>query len=53
MDVKRFNMRRAEEERRKAAAAENDEARRGHDELAAIFEARAAARAPEKQASGN
>lgn len=53
MDVRRFNMRRAEEERQKAASAESEEARRGHDELAAIFEARAAARAAQEQASGS
>ena len=52
MDVTRFNRRRAEEERRKAAAADSDEARKGHDELAAIFEARAAARAAQDRVSG-
>jgi hypothetical protein len=52
MDVTRFNRLRAEEERRKAASAESEEARRGHDELAAIFEARAAARAAQEQATG-
>jgi hypothetical protein len=49
--VKRFNMRRAEEERRKAASADSEEARKGHDELARIFEARAAARRAEQDAS--
>ena len=52
MDVRRFNMRRAEEERQKAASADSEEARRGHDELAAIFEARAAARAAQEQSPG-
>ena len=51
MDVRNFNIRRAEEERRKAATAENEEARKGHDELAAIFEARAAARASQERAA--
>ena len=45
MEVKRFNLRRAEEERRKAAAAGDEAERNGHNELAAIFEARAARRA--------
>ena len=44
MVVRRFNERRAEEERRKAAFADNEEARRGHMEIAEIFEARAKAR---------
>lgn len=44
MQIKRFNRRRAEEERQKAAAALSDQVRSGHEELAAIFEARAAAR---------
>ena len=48
MEVKRFNLRRAEEERRKAASAEDEAARNGHNELAAIFEARAARRARDR-----
>lgn len=44
MDVKSFNLRRAEEERQKAAAAESEDARKGHDELARIFASRAAER---------
>ena len=51
MEVKRFNMRRAEEERQKAASAASEEARKGHDELARIFEARAAACRTEQEAS--
>ena len=44
MAIKQFNERRAEEERRKAASADSDEARRGHEQLADIFEARARSR---------
>lgn len=44
MEVKHFNLRRANEERLKAVAADNDEARRGHMQIAEIFERRAAQR---------
>ena len=44
MDVRYFNLKRAEEERQKAARADNDEAREGHALIAEIFEARAAVR---------
>jgi hypothetical protein len=44
MDVKGFNLMRAEEERRKAATANNDAARDAHRLIAEIFESRAAAR---------
>ena len=52
MDVERFNLKRAEEERRKAAAAQTDEARRGYNQIADIFEARAQLRAIQDQALG-
>jgi hypothetical protein len=51
MVVKRFNERRAEEERRKAAFADTEEVRRGHIEIAEIFEARAKARFGRREAS--
>ena len=51
MDVKGFNLMRAEEERRKAATASNDAARDAHRLIAEIFESRAAARQHEEQRS--
>ena len=52
MKVRRFNQQRAEEERRKAAAASNPATREGHEEMARMFEARAAARASGKGGEG-
>jgi hypothetical protein len=46
MEVRRFNLRRAEEERQKAVSADSEEARRGHMQAAEIFERRAAQRGP-------
>ena len=44
MNVKRFYLERAEEERRKAAAADSDSVRKAHEQMARLFEARAAER---------
>ena len=52
MEVKRFNEKRAEEERRKAAAASTEEARKGYNQIAEIFESRARSRAAQDEASG-
>jgi len=51
MEVKRYNLKRAEEERLKAVTAESDEARRGHMQIAEIFERRASQRVTRQKAS--
>ena len=53
MQVTNFNLRRAMQERQRAARSFTEEARRHHLELAAIFEARAAERAPQQPAASN
>jgi hypothetical protein len=52
MKVRSYNLRRAEAERQRAIRALTEEARRTHLELAAIFEARAEARAAGAAADG-